>query len=358
MKIPMVSKRTNLSFEAQARLDAVAGMKGFLLQETGPRLTRAYAELEDQYAKENGGARPNSREEVRSLAEQLPLYWFDRSLAKTSQQMMWRGIGEVLNTERSSLEDYVSTSPIRARGGLEIPREFELPDYYTAYDIHIMPGSFYGDPLAGLMYDIGAKLYAMGQHHAVYNNGKKYGADAVPDPGPQRILDLGCGIGGSTMPLAERFPDAEVWGIDLAEPMIRVAHQLFEENDKKAIFVQGDAAKTEFADDFFDVVAATILFHEVPVELGQQIVQEAHRILRPGGWFVVSDVEPYRHLSPYRAFISDWQTENNGEPFWRGFLESDLTEWFQTAGFSSVEEWGTEVPGSPRRNPWITRGQK
>jgi ubiquinone/menaquinone biosynthesis C-methylase UbiE len=354
----MLSKRMTLSYEAQARLDAVSGMKGFLLQETGPRLARAYAKLEDQHAADNGGARPQTRQEVQALAEQLPLYWFDRSLARTSQQMMWRGIGEALDGERGALEDYVSSSPANARGGVEVSHEFQLPDYYTAYDIHVMPGSFYGDPLAGLMYDIGAKLYAMGYTHAGYDSGKKPVADAVPDLEPTRILDLGCGIGGSTMPLADRFPGAEIYGIDLAEPMLRAAHHLFEENGKRAVFVQGDAAETGFADGFFDVVTATILFHEVPVELGRQIVREAYRIVRPGGWFVVGDVEPYRHLTPYRAFMSDWQTNNNGEPFWRGFLESDLTEWFRDAGFNSVETWGTPVPGSPRRNPWITRGQK
>ena len=165
-------------------------------------------------------------------------------------------------------------------------------------------------------------------------------------------------ISGSTLPLADRFPSAESWGVDLAEPMLRAAHHMFEENGKRAVFVQGDAADTGFSDGFFDVVTATILFHEVPVELGQQIVREAYRILRPGGWFVVGDVEPYRHLTPYRAFISDWQTDNNGEPFWRGFLESNLAECFRDTGFTSVEDWGTPAPGSPRRNPWITRGQK
>ena len=358
MRIPMVSQRMNLSYEAQAHLDAVSGMKGFLLQETGPRLARAYAKLEDQYAADNSGARPNTRDEVQALTEQLPLYWFDRSLAGTSQQMMWRGIGEVLEADRGALEDYVSTSPTDARGGVEVASGFKLPDYYTAYDIHIMPGSFYGDPLAGLMYDIGAKLYAMGYTHGGYDSGKKPVAEAVPDPEPARILDLGCGIGGSTMPLANRFSSAEIWGIDLAEPMLRVAHRLFEENGKRAVFVQGDASETDFSDGFFDVVTATILFHEVPVELGQKIVSEAYRILRPGGWFVVGDVEPYRKLSPYRAFMSDWQTDNNGEPFWRGFLESDLPQWFRDTGFASVEDWGTPVPGSPRKNPWITRGQK
>ena len=358
MRIPMVSARTQLSYEAQARLDAVSGMKGFLLRESGPALARAYAKLEDQYAADNGGARPQTREEVQTLARQLPLYRFDRSLARTSQQMMWRSIGEVLDSQRSELEDYLGSSPSDVRGGIEVARDFTLPDYYTAYDIHIMPGSFYGDPLAGLMYDIGAKLYAMGYTHGGYESGKKPVADAIPDPQPTRILDLGCGIGGSTMPLADRFPSAEIWGVDLAEPMIRVAHRLFEENGKRGIFAQADASETGFGDGFFDVVTATILFHEVPVDLGQKIVREAYRILRPGGWFVVGDVEPYRKLSPYRAFISDWQTDNNGEPFWRGFLESDLTAWFDNAGFTSVEDWGIPVPGSPRRNPWITRGQK
>jgi trans-aconitate 2-methyltransferase len=39
------------------------------------------------------------------------------------------------------------------------------------------------------------------------------------------IADLGCGSGQSTEPLAERFPDARLYGIDSSEPMIAAARQ-------------------------------------------------------------------------------------------------------------------------------------
>src|SRR5436309_1624567 len=40
-----------------------------------------------------------------------------------------------------------------------------------------------------------------------------------------RALDVGCGPGQFTILMAERLPDAEVWGIDLAPTMIELAQQ-------------------------------------------------------------------------------------------------------------------------------------
>ena len=45
------------------------------------------------------------------------------------------------------------------------------------------------------------------------------------DGQPRRILDLGCGPGTSTRMLGERFPAAEITGVDISEPMLAVARE-------------------------------------------------------------------------------------------------------------------------------------
>src|SRR5947209_9148341 len=42
---------------------------------------------------------------------------------------------------------------------------------------------------------------------------------------PRRVVDLGCGPGTSTRMLVDRFPGAEITGVDVSEPMLAVAKQ-------------------------------------------------------------------------------------------------------------------------------------
>ena len=80
----------------------------------------------------------------------------------------------------------------------------------------------------------------------------------------RRILDLGCSIGQCTTVLKERHPSAEVWGLDVALPMLRYAHMRATDMGVDVHFQQSLAENMEQADGSFDAVLAYILFHEVP----------------------------------------------------------------------------------------------
>ena len=80
-----------------------------------------------------------------------------------------------------------------------------------------------------------------------------------------------------------------MWGIDVAAPMLRYAHMRSVELNVDANFSQQLAEKTKFPDNHFDVVTSYILHHEVPEDISIDIVNEAFRILRPGGLFFPID---------------------------------------------------------------------
>jgi SAM-dependent methyltransferase len=102
------------------------------------------------------------------------------------------------------------------------------------------------------------------------------GLDALASP-PRRVLDLGTGTGAVARLVAERFPEAEIVGADMAPQMIEEARRV---TDSPRITYQvADAQKLPFADGAFDLVT-----------LGNMIpfFDELARVVKPGGRMLIA----------------------------------------------------------------------
>ncbi len=92
---------------------------------------------------------------------------------------------------------------------------------------------------------------------------------------PRRALDLGTGTGIAARYLAERYPEAEVVGADLAPAMIARAQELLpSELGGRVRFEVADASKLAYADGHFDLVT---LLNMIP------FFDELARVTAPGG---------------------------------------------------------------------------
>jgi ubiquinone/menaquinone biosynthesis C-methylase UbiE len=99
-------------------------------------------------------------------------------------------------------------------------------------------------------------------------------------PSPPLILDLGTGTGVVAMALAERYPEAEVVGIDLSRGMIDEARQkLTAELTARVRFEVGDASALASPDGSFELV---VLSNMIP------FFDELARVVAPGGTLVLS----------------------------------------------------------------------
>ena len=81
----------------------------------------------------------------------------------------------------------------------------------------------------------------------------------VPLTNPKRVVDLGCGPGNSTELLIERFPDAQVIGVDSSPDMLRQAR----ERVPSCTFVEGDLA-TWMPEPDTDVLFGNAVFQWLP----------------------------------------------------------------------------------------------
>ncbi|WOD39376.1 class I SAM-dependent methyltransferase [Nodosilinea sp. E11] len=147
---------------------------------------------------------------------------------------------------------------------------------------------------------------------------------------PRRILDLGCGTGTATLMLKRRFPEAEVMGLDLSPQMLVMANYKAQAAAVDVAFRHGNAMATGLPAASFDVVCATLLFHETPPAVAKTILAEAFRLLTPGGQMLLLD----GNQRTLRA--ADWLSTIFEEPFIREYGQGNVDAWLGYAGFEAV----------------------
>lgn len=100
------------------------------------------------------------------------------------------------------------------------------------------------------------------------------------------ILDVGCGIGGSSLYLAEKF-NAQATGITLSPVQAsRAAQRATEANlGTKTEFMVANAQEMPFADDSFDLVWSLESGEHMPDKT--KFLQECYRVLKPGGTLIM-----------------------------------------------------------------------
>lgn len=101
----------------------------------------------------------------------------------------------------------------------------------------------------------------------------------------EKILDVGCGIGGSSLYLAEKF-GAEATGITLSPVQANRAKERSRVAQISANFQVADALNMPFEDNSFDLVWSLESGEHMPDK--QKFLAECYRVLKPGGTFIMA----------------------------------------------------------------------
>ncbi len=99
------------------------------------------------------------------------------------------------------------------------------------------------------------------------------------------VLDMGCGTGRFTVPMAERA--ASVTGVDISPHMLAVNGRKLAEHGLHADLREGDMTSLPFPDGSFDVVTSMLALMHIPIEDRQRVFCEVARVLKPGGRLVI-----------------------------------------------------------------------
>jgi ubiquinone/menaquinone biosynthesis C-methylase UbiE len=98
-----------------------------------------------------------------------------------------------------------------------------------------------------------------------------------------KFLDIACAIGSGTVAAKLRWPKAEVYGIELAGPLVRYAHMRATRLNSEVHFSQQLAEKLDFADNTFDLIYMSTLLHEMPLDETVLIMQTLDEIRKQIG---------------------------------------------------------------------------
>jgi len=260
--------------------------------------------------------------------------WLEHNLQRFKYVSRY-GMLPVMEGQQQELSRRLDEAAQRFPERLVLDPNLRLPEYYREADFHQHPGGIWSDDADAFAYEWGANAFSFAMVAA--DRPYIWLADYIVsrfDPGS--VVDLGCGFGKLVIPLKRRKPSMSVLGVDLAAPLLRLAHMRSLEAGLDINYRQADAENTGLPAASVDAVLCYWLLHELPAENIRGVFREARRLVRPGGVFASFDM----HRVPggtIGEFLHIGHAARNNEPFLPGLIQMDHKAELEKAGFVDVE---------------------
>lgn len=275
-------------------------------------------------------AKQRARQMMIKRAETIGVPWRE-NVRKLSDRNWEKELASIQNLELQYPDYYLTSFHAYERGNLSWEAAWEVES--AAYAVH-----------AKIWPDTGAK--GDSQLRQSYHQILKQQVSIQP----QDILDLGCSVGMSTFALQEVYPQAKITGVDLSPYFLAVAKYRSEQRQQQINWLHRAAESTNLPDASFDLISACLLFHELPQTAAKQIIAEAHRLLRPGGYLTIMDMNPnsevYQNMPPYVLTLL-----KSTEPYLDRYFTLDIEKVLLDTGFSTP----TITPNSPRHRTIVAK---
>jgi ubiquinone/menaquinone biosynthesis C-methylase UbiE len=213
------------------------------------------------------------------------------------------------------------------------------PNYYTQ-NFHYQTDGYLSDTSAEL-YDLQVELLFNGSADAMRRRIlaplKEGLAKFVNIPqSQQRILDVACGTGLTLKSIRATIPHAKLYGVDLSPTYLRKASKtLAKLPGELPQLLQGAGEELPFKDNYFHAITNVFLFHELPAPIRQKVIEEAYRVLQPGGTLVLCDSIQLIDEPLFEPLMTNFSKLFH-EPFYPQYITEDLADRVSQAGFKSV----------------------
>ncbi len=133
------------------------------------------------------------------------------------------------------------------------------------------------------------------------------------------------------------LPKASLFGTDLSPAYLRKANQLLSEiPGELPQLLQANAEELPYLDNYFHGITSVFLFHELPAEARQRVIEECFRVLQPGGTFVICDSMQSLDSPEFQDMMDNFPILFH-EPYYRHYTTDHISDRLDKAGFVDIE---------------------
>ena len=230
----------------------------------------------------------------------------------------------------------------RERNVRDLPDDTDrslFPEYYLQ-NFHHQTDGYLSDHSAGL-YDLQVEILFNGTADAMrrrvlapLKRGLNHFSDRTPSS--LRVLDIATGTGRTLKQIRGALPHAELIGSDLSEAYLKQANRwLNSGSDPLVQLVRANGEALPFGDDGLQGVTCVFLLHKLPGEARQNVLNEAFRVLEPGGVFVLADSVQLADSPQFDVAMENFRRVFH-EPYYRDYIADDIDARLRDAGFEAV----------------------
>jgi ubiquinone/menaquinone biosynthesis C-methylase UbiE len=271
-----------------------------------------------------------ARAAIKGTAEKRGIPWAD-NVATLERSEVFHIREEIENKSLSYPDYYIQPFHGYDEGNLNWKAAFEVEPATDAMALRVWKAETELTPLQAqtrLRGNIFAKMQA-------------YMAEHCLSAEPRDVLDVGCSVGVSTRWIAGEWPRAQVTGIDLSPYSLAVAELRERQSGggggarRRIRYLHANAESTGLPDASVDLITLQFIIHECPGAVIESLVNEARRLLRPGGIIALTDNDPRSPVIqglPPVLFTLMKSTEPHSDEYYQYDVEMAMRE----AGFVGV----------------------
>ena len=332
-----------VTHDENARMNFIANLNIHIGSILFPGVSKAYKNrIEPEFIEKNG-RKPSTSIEVRNIIKKDIIYQTWSAIRRNTMEMRHQIGRSIVFRQINKLISNAKKLNVGSKN-LELDNTVKIPEYLSAIDNHCMPGSYYTEVMDD---DISAPANYEAGHFTTVAGGTGPKSDIigramsmwlkenVRDLKPEVIYDIGAGAGINTLPIASLYPEAKVFALDVAAPMLRYGHaRAMDMGVNNVIFKQVNFENFNFNPNSVDLIISAMFFHEVSANALRNIFRKSFELLKPGGMMLHMEQPNFdSDTEAFEKFVRDWDAWYNGEPYWAKLHNLNIIDEMIKSGF-------------------------